>query len=263
MRKLTQQEVKENELSILKSVAEYCDKNNIHYTLMFGTLLGSIRHDGFIPWDDDIDIAIPRDEYEWFLDNYKDTKYSVLSSKTQQEYPYPFAKVVDKSIKVIEQTSNSADMSLYIDVFPVDNVPDSSEGTKHLKKCEIICRVLLYKMISLKYPTDLVHKLLHTATKLILCPFSINYILKKQKSLTTKYKESNTKTVAITSIRLGCKCMFPRDIFYELEKHRFENEEFNIPVEYDNVLTSFYGDYMTPPPDNQRGGHYLEAYWRE
>lgn len=256
--RLTPKEVKECELAILKSVADFCEENNIHYTLIFGTLLGAIRHDGFIPWDDDIDIAIPREEYDRFISNYHDEKYNVLCAENDDAYPYPFAKVVDKRIKVIEQANKKYDMSLYIDVFPLDNVPNA----EYLKKCETLNRISLYKTISLKYPIDLKHKLIHIAMKVLLCFYSKKRILKRQLEVCCEYRDKNADYMAITSIRLGSKAFFAKNIFFNLVKHRFENCTFNVPADFDTVLTSFYGDYMTPPPENKRSGHNFEAFWR-
>lgn len=258
MKKLTPSEIKECELEILKDVASFCDKHNIHYSLTFGTLLGAIRHNGFIPWDDDIDIAIPREEYEWFVLHYKNKKYKVVDFSLDNRYPYAFAKVMDVSTKVVEQTNSDYPIGVYIDIFPVDGLP--SQDRQHRKKCENMCRVALYKLVSLQYPTDVVHRLLHILIKALLYFQPHSKIINKQIALSKKYNYKDSTFATILSIRLGCKQKFKKTIFTELTKHKFEDEYFNIPIEYDKFLSRIYGDYMTPPPEDKRVAHYLKAY---
>lgn len=97
-------EIKRIELEILKDVAQFCESNKLHYSLTFGTLLGAIRHNGFIPWDDDIDIAMPREDYDWFFKNYSSSDYKAVCYPVDKDYPYAFGKVMDRKTVVIEQT---------------------------------------------------------------------------------------------------------------------------------------------------------------
>lgn len=259
---LSSEEVKRCELGILSEVASFCEANDIHYSLTFGTLIGAIRHRGFIPWDDDIDIAIPRKEYELFFEKFKHDYYLAIEHSKDTTYPYAFGKVVDTRTVVIEQTTSPYPMGVYIDVFPVDIIPDGEDGAKHQKRCSWLCRAALYKMVSLNYPTDHIHKLIHTLIKLLLIPFSQNSIVNKQIKTAKQYCDCNFDNCGIQTIRLGCKKSFSRTMFLDRIKTPFEKQNFYIPKEYDLFLRSMYGDYMTPPPENQRIAHYLKAYWK-
>lgn len=261
-RMLSPEELKKCELDILKDVARFCDEHEIHYSLTFGTLLGAIRHKGFIPWDDDIDIAVPRDEYEYLIKNYTHDRYKMVEMHLQEDYPYAFAKVIDTCTELKEQSTSSFPMGVYIDIFPVDGLPETDQE-RHMKTCQNACRTALYKLVSLKYPTDLKHRLIHIAVKIFLLPFSQRKIISKQHDLATRYSIEQASEVSILTIRLGCKRKFSKGMFYNIVKHPFEDAMFNIPAAYEQYLTAVYGDYMTPPPEDKRIAHFLEAYWKE
>lgn len=259
--KLTDEEIKKTEYNILKDVALFCEKNNIHYILIYGTLLGAIRHGGFIPWDDDVDIAIPRDEYDFFIKTYKSNRYRALDSCIDKKYPYAFGKIVDTQTIVEEHTSQKSSFGVYIDVFPIDIVPYGIEGEKQIKKSRFLCRCALYKLISLKYPINIQYTILHAFMKMLLLPFSQQYIVKKQVQCAKSHVGINSDLMAILTIYLGCKQTFDKDLFYDRTKVKFEDEEFYIPRRYDEFLKKTYGDYMIPPPENKRGAHFLSAYY--
>ena len=258
--KLTDNEVKTVELNILKDVAAFCDKHEIHYTLTFGTLLGAIRHKGFIPWDDDIDIAIPRDEYDIFIRTYKNDYYTVIDYSIDNNYPFAFGKVVDTRTVVKELSSNKYTYGVYIDVFPIDVVPEGKEMDRYLEKNALFCRMALYKMISLKYPTNIKNTFIHLGLKIPLIAIKQKKIVKNQISLAKKYQKSSSSLSAIVTIRLGCKSAFSNQLFINRILCKFENESFYIPKDYDLFLSKMYGDYMTPPTEENRESHHLIAY---
>ncbi|MCR5230030.1 MAG: LicD family protein [Solobacterium sp.] len=139
---MTLREVQMAELEILLKFDRFCRENNLRYVLYYGTLLGAARHQGFIPWDDDIDIAMSRPEYDRFLklvyDEHKviDPDYYVLSGDRDDGFAMPFAKVFDRNIEIVEESKLYRHDSdhLWIDIFPIDGFPDDWETNGYLKK---------------------------------------------------------------------------------------------------------------------------------
>lgn len=255
--------IKEVEFKILKCVTDYCDKQGLAYYLTFGTLLGAIRHGGFIPWDDDVDIAMPREDYRRFVESFYDREYEVLEYSKDEEYPYPFAKVIDKSTVLIEPTINRYPLGVYIDIFPVDGLPDSLRAAeKHIRKAKALSKGLLYKSISLKYPISVKYKLRHLAAKVLLLPVTRKAIVEKQIELAQRYPYALASYICIPTIYAGNKIMEKAWVNHTMEA-TFEGERFKIPLHYKEYLTKLYGDYMTLPPEQKRTTHHcFKAYWK-
>lgn len=139
MKELSIDDIREIELQILNYIDEVCKDNKLRYYLLGGTLLGAIRHGGFIPWDDDIDIIMPRNDYDTLLSiiNETNNKYKVLAYKYKKEYYYPFAKIVDSSTMVVESnTIATNNMGVWVDIFPIDNLPNDKKHRKRIQdKC--------------------------------------------------------------------------------------------------------------------------------
>lgn len=131
MKKITSKEMKSIELNILKDVAEFCDRNQLRYFLCGGTLLGAVRHHGFIPWDDDMDIAMPREDYKKFLMiyNQEKRKYRVSAIENNPNWHMPFARVENLNTVLFEKTLKKKyrKLHVFIDVFPIDGIPDDSK----------------------------------------------------------------------------------------------------------------------------------------
>ena len=131
MREIDLKELKQIETEILKQVHFVCEQQGFRYSLAGGTLLGAIRHKGFIPWDDDIDIFMPRPDYNKLVDFCKnnDMPFKLLSNDTDERYGYLFAKAMAKDTVIIEENSNSQniDMGVYIDIFPIEGLGNTYE----------------------------------------------------------------------------------------------------------------------------------------
>lgn len=140
MKELTLRELQNEELNILKDVHSFCKKNNIRYSLYGGTLIGALRHKGFIPWDDDIDIIMPRPDYDRFCKNYKSVNYKVADMHSEKSFMLAFARVYDdkRTTSISTYPWISKDVGVWIDVFPADGLSLDESKIKWMYK-KVIC----------------------------------------------------------------------------------------------------------------------------
>lgn len=253
------------ELRILKQIIEVCNKNNIRYYMLGGTFLGAIRHKGFIPWDDDIDIGIPRNDYEKFIKLF--SKYEKENLKLEKvEHKY-FIRIVNNNILVkLNMGLDSEITGAWIDIFPLDGMPK-----KFLKKKIHMFRILFWramfqfanfdKAVNMKNQKRPVHeKLLISIGKTC----KLESILKNfnvEKSLDKCLKKYNYDEYEFVGNFMGAykfKEMFPKEIYDEVEKYDFEGIKLVAPKDYDFVLKQLYGDYMKMPPLEERNKHQSE-----
>lgn len=144
MKEVTEQGLKKTQLDILNTVATFCEKENINYVLFYGTLLGAVRHHGFIPWDDDVDIAMPREDYKRFMDSFPMDKYLCLCNEKDRTFPYSYGKVNRLDTKLIEVSNLIYDLGINIDIFPIDGI-----AAPGLKQTILNCRLNILKKIYL------------------------------------------------------------------------------------------------------------------
>jgi lipopolysaccharide cholinephosphotransferase len=250
---LSLEEIKQIEIQILDYVVDICEQNKLRYYLMYGTLIGAIRHKGFIPWDDDIDIAMPRPDYDKFIEittNIDKNRFQVFSSNNI-DYFLGFGKVVDNHTQIVEtETIYSPDKKIWIDIFPFDGTPNPNAF--HSKLCYIInkCRAAAV------YPCFPKGKggnyLYWKICRMIGYKFFLNWYEK----LCRKYKYDESEYVGLLSNRIE---IFPRKMFRDTTKVEFEKKKYNAPIDYEGVLTINFGDYMQLPPENQRITHHIKA----
>lgn len=260
MKKLESKEIKEIEHGILKYVAEVCDRNNLRYFLSYGTLLGAIRHKGFIPWDDDIDIAMPRQDYDKLLKilrSSSDSKYKVLIPG-EADYFYEFAKVVDTDTEVKELGLEESERALWIDIFPLDGlIKEDKLQTRFLKILHFFRVAAVYKSMPpspgwAKVPLFLFWKI----CRLI----GWRYFLKLVINLSQKYKYEDCDYVGYAASYPGKNKFIPKQFFSEVVEVSFEGKVYKAPKMWDAYLTMLYGDYMTLPDEDKRIGHKILAY---
>lgn len=248
------------ELEILDEVVSICEKNNLDYFLMEGTLLGAIRHKGFIPWDDDIDIAMPREHYEKFLKLAKtqlNSNYFVHCIDTDPSYWLPFAKVRKNGTIVEEEIMTSIDThkGIYIDIFPLDNANKQESMiqklqayvTKKLMAVIWLKRGLLTKKINLK------HKIVLTLLK----PVRLKYLsLLQQKIMSINKNKDSKYFVNLGSCYNYLKHTIPKNRYYPPVKVEFEGKYYNAPNDWDYILRRIYGEnYLELPPEEKRTNH--------
>lgn len=258
------QEIKRIELDILTAVDIFCSLHSIQYYLSYGTLLGAQRHGGFIPWDDDIDIMMPRDDYSRFVEVFKHEYYEV-HSLNDPSYFYPFAKVCDNRTKLVENTFIHSPMGIYIDVFPIDGVSlNIKEREKQHRYLAFLNRLLKHKYSPFNRKRTLIKKLFLPIVKLFLLPWDCNDISKKMEMYAQRNSFHSSEIV-------GCVIedseredyFFPKEWLGSNNKLLFEGIPFIVPQNTVSYLKLLYGDYMKLPPVNERvGKHSYKAYWK-
>ena len=245
-------QVQQTELTILKDVAAFCGEKNIRYCITSGTLLGAVRHDGFIPWDDDIDISMPRADYEKFLacaDDFIDG-YEIVSTKLNNKYPIAIAKVRKCGTVMKEPSMAHLDINhgVWIDVFPLDKVDNIENLSKRAHQFNLLTTVINYKL-KVSVPKKISTKLFCT----LLSVFSIAKLDKIRTKIMTSEENTTAKRYTSFASNLGPKkLLFGEDVYFPLKKVKFEGELFFAPAQCEKWLESAYGDYMTLPPENER-----------
>lgn len=251
-------QLQEIEINILKEVIKICEKYNLKYFAIGGTCLGAIRHKGFIPWDDDIDIGMPRKDYEKFIEMAEGELPKNLflqNYKTEADYTLNFTKIRDCNTTFIEKPTQNLNINhgIFIDIFPLD-------GVKEVNKLYKIDRFFirsLTRIIALKLIPEykLPYKIANIV-RFILKPIN----LYKLHILIDKILEKNDydKCDYITNGlgEWGIRETVPKKYFSNGCKIKFEEILINVPYEYDKYLTNVYGDYMTPPVKEKQVTHH-------
>ena len=259
MRKIEDiRELRQIQMGILDSVHQFCETHGLRYFLSSGTLIGAVRHKGYIPWDDDIDIYMPRKDYEQFLQTFSDSDgiYRAINPSTEPHYYYTFAKVVDLRTRMVEDETEGYEIGVYMDIFPVDYVTDDLQERERVFKQ----KKLLYKIRRCKISNSnpLRSRLAYWCYKML--PISARYVFRLIKTLIVLPK--STQTVCnMTEAGPKIKGCFPADDIASSVDIEFEGKMYKTMVGYKDYLERTYGDYMTLPPMEQRVTHHFEAYW--
>ncbi len=264
MQKMTEEEIKSTQLNILDAVAHYCEEHGLRYWLDSGTLLGAIRHNGYIPWDDDIDIGMCRQDYDYFLKHFNDSseKYKAYSIENDKHFYFPFIKVMDMSTVLYEPDENGKKLSVNIDVFAYDNAPDETAITELYDKRDFF-RKWEKQRLPLTSPGG------NGLRKAFIYLLRIGLKIFPSWYFTRKIVQNAKTYYNVTTDYVGCfTCWSRREYFRkiairELVSHEFEGKEYKIPIGYDEVLTTFYGDYMQLPPVEERETHHSYVAYKE
>lgn len=247
-------------LDILKEIDTFCLENNIRYTITGGTLLGAIRHKGFIPWDEDADIAMPREDFERFRKEYRSKgPYSLICGDSDDKLMALHMKLEDTRT-VINEGCHKGRNGLFVDIFPLDGMPEDVEVCrKFMRHANSVRRRLMLSQRPMFHLKDKMHDPLFA--KLEAKMHSPRYWYKKCNSLCMTYPYSSSKIVGAVCGVYGPKEAFPRRIYDEITRIDFEDTQLNAIKNWDEYLSQFYGDYMTPPPERKRyGTHGIEAF---
>jgi len=230
-------------LGILLEIDRICRENNIRYLLDGGSMLGAVRHHGFIPWDDDADVMMPRDDYDRFIEiapRALGKKYVFQCIENTREYPYNFGKVFDTSTEFYEKFTAKLNIShgVYVDVFPMDYVDEN-----YLKQARMIGHLTMARY----YKLGISHRAKGLVAKLI--PLSvINKIISKK----MRYCDNSSPKVCKLCHHGKNKPPIDISLFNNVIRVEFESAMLPVPAEYNCFLSERYGDYMKLPPIEKR-----------
>ena len=265
MKNLTHQEVQQEELNILLEFDRLCQKNHLRYSLAGGTLLGAVRHKGFIPWDDDIDVCMPRPDYEKLIEIFNDqanTELFFLSPTTEKMAPYPYIKMQFRNVMIEEKGFNEVE-NLWIDIFPVDGLPEERRKLISVYRKSTFYRKLIIfdKWKSVQLYGGRHSKLVASGILLFVRLYGNVRAVRNSIKLAKKYKYEDSKYVG--AVTWGCYGIGERMLKSEYEKLvdvEFEGHTFKAMSCWDSYLTGIYGDYMQLPPEDKRVCHGFKAY---
>ena len=270
--------VHETNLKLLKEIDRICRKYKIKYALDSGTLLGAIRHQGFIPWDDDMDIGMPREDYERFLElapGELTERYELLEARKTPGYVLPFAKLTRADTTFVEATDQDRTYhsGIFIDIFPFDLIyEDPKKRDKLLRRSWILARLcVLSEYKRPKLPQGLSPAkgaIAHFGCAVI--HYGLRLLGQNGKELHQRYVDTMTRPA-----REGAEGLYTDAVLYRLEDNYgqtdvcypaevlfptvtvpFDGMEAAVPGDYDRYLTRTFGDYMQLPPEDKRHCHF-------
>lgn len=266
MAELSLDKIKRLELDVLSDVAAFCEQSNLRYFLAYGTLLGAVRHRGFIPWDDDVDIWMPRPDYETFLRSYvpsRNPACRLIDSSREKRYGLTFAKVYDARTIVREamyRKDGAGSYGVYVDVFPLDGFA----GRRQWFVGHLLQKALNVKNATFGTGRSWFKAALMRLTKVLLLPFPTAFLVRLSDRNATKVPFDASAQVGFLSDTRSFMVAYPKSDFDSTVGIFFEGRSFRAPRNFDDVLRRDYGDYMTlPPPDKRVSTHHSTAYWRE
>lgn len=265
MKEITAEELKEIQMSLLDYFDEFCNKNRLKYTLACGTLLGAVRHKGYIPWDDDIDVYMERDDYDKLLSLYNNNENShikLMSIENNPSYSFLFAKLVDDRTSLIEDY-NIMPIGVNIDIFPLDSIEHQTVSENKInKRLSMLKAMWLVKVHHVSKRMSIVKNGALIIAKLFTFPFSMRYLAQKINELAKSNNSSNHKYMFELSMNSTYKKGFKRESFGKTIDIEFEGKYYKAMSGYDEYLTASFGDYMQLPPVEDRvTHHFFKAYW--
>ena len=254
-RQLNEEEIKEIELGVMDYIHNLCEKENINYSLAYGTLLGAVRHKGYIPWDDDIDISLKRDEYDKLYqavlrDN--DPIYKVASWENDARYPYPFYRVYDaRTVYENNYIENDIDLGICVDVFPFDYYADVN---KEMVKLDTYRRLSVYTLYGIHSKSAGLKNIVRYLLVLVFRLTRVKTWNKKMNLLSMQAKDSDSIDYLMENKRTYTK--FEKTLLDKVMDSPFEDRTYKIPEASHQILSAIYGDdFMEIPPVEKRVKH--------
>ena len=254
-RQLNEEEIKEVELGVMDYIHNLCQKENINYSLAYGTLLGAVRHKGYIPWDDDVDISLKRDEYDKLYqavlrDN--DPIYKVASWENDARYPYPFYRVYDaRTVYENNYIENDIDLGICVDVFPFDYYADVN---KEMAKLDTYRRLSVYTLYGIHSKNAGLKNIIRYLLVLVFRLTRVKTWNKKMNLLSMQANDNDSIDYLMENKRTSTK--FEKTLLDKVMDSPFEDRTYKIPEASHQILSAIYGDdFMEIPPVEKRVKH--------
>lgn len=269
MKEMSLDDIKSTQLGILKEVSSFCEDNNITYFLGGGTLLGAIRHKGYIPWDDDIDILMPRTDYDRFLrtfnDNIGNEMIQVSANEIDRLYHHTIAKVSDYNTCLIERYTLNYPLGVNIEIFPLDGLPhDLKDSNKLFNMVGFLRKLHEIKRMEHREGRNIFKSSFLIASKLVLCFINIEQLIEKISTYSKRCCYEESAYVGCVVAGYGKRERMSKEVFKKSIDVEFEGFIFKAPIGYDDYLTGLYGNYMQLPPKEKRVSHHsYKSYWKE
>lgn len=259
-------ETRKLELNLLVEFAKFCERENLNYYLAYGTLIGAIRHKGFIPWDNDVDVVMPRPDYTKFLKRIHECPINdyIEALDYHEKRTFPFVKLIDSRTRLKEHfLVTEQSLGIYIDIFPLDGFPDAKEEQHRLFKKA----VFYYKLFAFaNYRFNTGANLGKRMAKIILYPFSrliSSYkVCERLNQLCEAYHYDDSNMVGNVVWGFDEREIISKTCFGKASGE-FEGHQFCIPSGYDQYLKQGYGEYMQIPPEEERVTHQFLAEWKD
>lgn len=259
---LSLEEIQQGCLRILKEIDAVCRKENIRYWVMYGTLIGTVRHHGFIPWDDDLDIVMPRSDYErflvWFREHQGEMRPLVALDGYRNELPFLITRISDTTYKMIGEYGDEVpNLGVFVDVYPFDGCGDTiDEARKHKRQCMTESRRYLDagNFAFNNCDAGMAKRLLKRVRADFLGDPGKYLERLHELSLQRSFDDSGYVSCLVWDWEMSG--IFPRSYFENSELLDFEGFGVPVPCGYDQILTADYGDYMQLPPEEERVGHH-------
>ncbi|MGM0167264.1 lipopolysaccharide cholinephosphotransferase [Enterococcus sp. AZ135] len=267
MKLLSEREIQKISVDILMYIDKVCRKNDIDYSIFYGSLIGVERHKGYIPWDDDLDIVLPRPDYDRLIKILSTSKeYLLLSPETTDNYRYTFSKLVDQRTRAISKQyygSDDGKLGVFVDIFPIDGFPTNPKERKILgEECEQYRSNMLmtlnysYAISRSWWKAQIKRIVLYPRYKKILKNGDYNFWKMKYEENVTCYSFDESDICGYMEFINETWGIFPTEWFRHYEDVEFEGHMFRAIKNRKDFLTLRYGDYLKLPPKEERVTHH-------
>lgn len=263
---ISREECKNIQMGILDVITKVCEQHGWKCYLAYGTLLGAVRHKGYIPWDDDIDLYMSRSDYSelvaWMKkEKYEESDWLKILDMDTEGYYFPYAKAVNCRTEAIMDT-NLTKHGVWIDIFPVDNVPDNKALGNLFCLC---CKVLRETNVAMtmNFESRKIRKRFRKRiASWIACAVGKRRMARFYDRVCQTYSNKHTEHAACLSGAYGKRERMPKSVLFVPTKLSFEGKSYTGTAEYDAYLKTMYGDYMQLPAEEKRITHDVTAYYK-